>query len=340
MKKLYGYQRGINFGGWFSQCDNSEERYDSFIKEADFKTVKDWGLDHVRIPVDYNLVQNSDGSFKENGFNRIQDCIDLCHRYGLNMILDLHKTIGYSFDVEEKEAGFFENKKYQEYFYSLWEEFARRFGDNDNLAFELLNEVSEEELKDIWNDIALKAIKRIRRYAPDIKILIGGYHNNSVLAVKDLLPPCDENIVYNFHCYNPLVFTHQGAYWIPQMDQSFRMKFDLPQKEYIRITKQILGDWREEGVEDSDQIIDESYFERLFKEAIDIAEERDVALYCGEYGVINLADPEDTLKWLRCIRNVFEKYGIGRAVWSYREMDFGIVDEHYDGVRKELVELL
>ena len=340
MKRFEGYQRGINFGGWFSQCDNSEERYDSFIDEADFKTVKDWGLDHIRIPVDYNLVQDLDGSFKRKGFNRLRRCIELANKYDLNMILDLHKAIGYSFDEGEREEGFFDNEKYQEYFYELWEEFARSFGYYDNIAFELLNEVTEEEYCQKWNAIAKTCIKRIRKFAPDIRILIGGYHNNSVLAVKDLDPPYDENIVYNFHCYNPLVFTHQGAYWIKQMDHDFRMKFDAPQKEYLKHIDEIFGGWREELIQDSEEKIDESYFERLFAQAIETAEQRNVALYCGEYGVIDLAEPEETIKWFRCINKVFEKYGIGRAVWSYREMDFGIVDAHYDGYREELIKLL
>ena len=37
MKKWNGYQKGINLGGWFSQCVYTEEHYDSFIKEEDIE---------------------------------------------------------------------------------------------------------------------------------------------------------------------------------------------------------------------------------------------------------------------------------------------------------------
>ena len=60
MKELLGYRNGINFGGWLSQCDYSEDRLNNFIKEEDFKKVSDWGFDHVRIPADYNIFQNDD----------------------------------------------------------------------------------------------------------------------------------------------------------------------------------------------------------------------------------------------------------------------------------------
>ena len=82
MKEFIGYKHGINFGGWFSQCDNSEQRYNSFISEADFETVSKWGLDHIRIPIDYELVLNDDDTFKQSGFDRIRNCIELCKKYG------------------------------------------------------------------------------------------------------------------------------------------------------------------------------------------------------------------------------------------------------------------
>ena len=78
----------------------------------------------------------------------------------------------------------------------------------------------------------------------------------------------------------------------------------------------------------------------MFAEAIKVAEERNVPLYCGEYGVIDLASPEDTVKWFESIHTVFEAHNIGRACWSYKEMDFGLVDAHYDDVRKNLIKLL
>jgi hypothetical protein len=49
-------------------------------------------------------------------------------------------------------------------------------------------------------------------------------------------------------------------------------------------------------------------------------------LYCGEYGVNELADPESAVNWYKDIHTVLDKYGIGRAMWSYKGMDFGLSD--------------
>ena len=91
---------------------------------------------------------------------------------------------------------------------------------------------------------------------------------------------------------------------------------------------------------DPNGIPDASYFENLFADAIKVAEERNIELYCGEYGVIENAEPEEAVKWYKLINAVFEKHSIGRAAWSYKRMNFGIADERMNGVREELVKLL
>ncbi len=336
MKKWTGYEHGINLGGWLSQCDHSIERYENFISEEDIKRISSWGLDHVRVPVDYEIAE------EERTLSYIDRAVEWCGRHGLNMILDLHKTYGFSFDDGEGEKGLFDNEVLQEKFYGLWEIFAKRYGNiGERLAFELLNEVTEKEYRDSWNRIANTCIERIRAIAPDVSILIGGYYNNSIEALPDLLPPHDSNIIYNFHCYEPLIFTHQGAFWAPGMDTAFRMSIDEPygrmKVESGRMLTQVTVGF--DGFNEEDKLGPE-YFEKLFAEAVRIAEERNVALYCGEYGVINLATAEDTLKWYRYIGESFEKYGIGRAAWSYKEMDFGMIDEHMSPVFDEIIKYL
>ena len=69
--KDFGFYRGVDLGGWFSQCDYSEDRLENIIKEKDFGIISGWGLDHVRIPVDYNVMEAEDGKWKEDGFKRI-----------------------------------------------------------------------------------------------------------------------------------------------------------------------------------------------------------------------------------------------------------------------------
>ena len=344
MRLLEGYMHGVNLGGWLSQCDHTKDRYDNFIVEKDFEVIKSWGLDHVRVPVDYNLVEDEEGNYKEEGFGYIQKAMDWSGKYGLNMVLDLHKTYGFSFDKGYGESGFFDNEDYQERFYRLWNQFSSRFGKySDRVVFEMLNEVTDKEYAEKWYDIATRCIKVIRKNAPDVKILLGGYHNNAIEALKDLPRFEDKKIIYNFHCYEPLIFTHQGAHWADGMDTSFRMPFESTYGDYNRYSVQNLDFYCDGDIlkgMDVNQVMNARYFENLVKEAVDVANERDVALYCGEYGVIDRATPEDALKWYKLICSVYDKYNIGRAAWTYKEMDFGISDSRMDNVRDELLKLL
>uniref|UniRef100_UPI003FD7F45E cellulase family glycosylhydrolase n=1 Tax=Ruminococcus bicirculans (ex Wegman et al. 2014) TaxID=1160721 RepID=UPI003FD7F45E len=102
MRRFNGYMHGIDIGGWLSQCDYSKEHLDNFITEEDIKRIKGWGCDHVRVPVDYNIFQDENG-FIESGFDYVQKCIDWCGNNGINMILDLYKTLGFFFDKAQAE---------------------------------------------------------------------------------------------------------------------------------------------------------------------------------------------------------------------------------------------
>ena len=273
MTGFKGYKKGVDFGGWLSQCVHTKEHYDTFISEEDVKTAASWGIDHIRLPIDYNLLEDENGAPTDHGFGYIDNAVKWCKAAGLNIILDLHKTAGYSFDKGEGEFGFFDSEPLQERFMKLWDRIAERYAVSDGtIAFELLNEVTDQSFSEKWNRLIRSTIERIRKIAPDTYILVGGYWNNSPDAVPDLDAPYDDKVIYNFHCYDPLKFTHQGAYWVDGMDTSFRM-----------------------NIEDSEPAITPEYFIGRFNRAYEAAKANGTILYCGEYGVIDLASPEDTV---------------------------------------------
>ena len=315
--KERGFYRGVNLGGWMSQCDYSEERLGGFITEADLARIAAWGLDHVRLPVDYNVLLAPDGTLSEKGLRRVDGALEACRRQGLNVVLDLHKTPGFSFDAGEKEAGFFLSETHQGTFYRLWEALAERCGAlGEHIMFDLLNEVTEREYLEPWLRISRECVRRVRRHAPEVPVLVGSYHYNGVREVSELPAPYDENVLYSFHCYEPHFFTHQGAYWCADtLDLNARVSF------------------AECGA-------DTAFFEALFAPAAEKAAREGTQLYCGEYGVIDVVPPAEALPWFRAIHGAFERFGIGRCAWSYREMDFGLADARLDADREELLTYL
>lgn len=343
MKKLIGYQKGVNLGGWLSQGKLDKEHLDTFITEKDIVVIASWGCDHVRLPVDFENIENADGTENAAGYVYIDNCIEWCRKNSLNVVLDLHKTFGYIFDDAEYSADFFDNAELQDRFIKLWDKLSARYAKySDMMMFEMLNEVVRFDVADKWNDIALRCIETIRKNAPTVKILFGGVGHNAVNAVKLLANPVDENIVYNIHCYEPLIFTHQTAQWVTDMPSDFHIEYPGSIDKYNEALNTISGA-RAGAFHDSRTKVTElgvPFFEKLFKEAVEVSESRNVSLYCGEYGVIDQAPTADTLRWYKDIHDVFEKYGIGRAAWTYKALDFGLSDDRHKDVISQLTQLL
>lgn len=341
MKIWQGYQKGVNLGGWISQCKYEKSHYDTFITEQDIERIAGFGVDHVRLPLDFEVIQTPEGAWREEGFGYIDRCIAWCKKRGLRVVLDLHKTVGYSFNRPSASDGFFADEALQDRFVGIWEALAKRYGSYEEMmAFELLNEIVNPECAGAWNKIARRAIETIRRYAPGISILVGGVYYNSIYGLAYLDDPYDENIVYNFHCYEPMLFTHQSAPWHATMPKDMVMEYPATIEEYREKTKvldQTANRIFEEGIADS---MGERFFVNFFSIAAEFAEKRNAALYCGEYGVIDKAPVESILNWYRDIHAAFEKFGIGRAAWTYKKMNFDLIGEHYKPILNQIIPLL
>ena len=87
MKKFEGFQKGVNLGGWISQFDRYDiEHFDTFITKKDIDYIASLGFDHVRVPVDYNVLEDEEGNKKDTGFKYLENCInyqlyDIAHKF-------------------------------------------------------------------------------------------------------------------------------------------------------------------------------------------------------------------------------------------------------------------
>ena len=345
MRKFEGFMKGVNLGGWISQfAEYDIKHFETFITKEDIKYIAGVGFDHVRVPVDYNVLEDEEGNFIASGFEYLKNCLGWCKQYGLHMLIDLHECYGYSFDplkVDMDRTKFFYDEQLQTRFLRLWAEIAKTFKDDaEYVAFEPLNEVVVYEVSDAWNALVRKYIEMIREICPNHFIVVGGVCYNHVTNVPLLDKPYDDKIVYNFHCYEPFIFTHQGAYWVDFMPSDFRLGYPGSLEDYRKANKSINDGEGSAIFRDDVTSIGPEFFEAIFKVAIDHAVANDAALYCGEYGVIDLAANPDKLRWLKDIHSVFDKYGIGRALWNYKEKDFGIVDEAFADIKDEFMKCL
>ncbi|HZJ57534.1 MAG TPA: cellulase family glycosylhydrolase [Clostridia bacterium] len=339
MKKLYGYMAGTNLGGWISQYrELNHDHFKSFIVEEDIALIASWGMDHIRVPIDYPVLEEdvNPGVYLESGFQYLDNCIEWCKKHGLNLVIDVHRAPGFSFNTLDKNT-LFTDPKMQQRFVDLWIAIARRYaGESDNIMYELLNEIVEpDSLR--WNDLATRLIEGIRKVDKKHRIVVGGIDYNSVNALKDMPIFDDPNIVYNFHMYEPFALTHQRASWSKEaMEFDRTMRYpDESLQDYIDFanftpSRGLVNQY--EGL----TRMDVNYIRKFLKPAIEFIDKHDLPLYCGEYGVIDHADMASREAWSEDLAEVLLEYGIGRAVWTYKSMSFA----HIDGDRNPLSQRL
>ncbi|MDR0272984.1 MAG: glycoside hydrolase family 5 protein [Clostridiales bacterium] len=326
------YRSGMNLGGWLSQSSYKKAHIAEFITEEDVKKIASWGLDHIRLPIDYPVLD-------DGGFEVIDKVVEWCKAAGLNLVLDLHKAPGYAFYDSADENVLFTDETVQQRFVSIWEEFARRYiTEKDNVVFELLNEIIDPH-GDTWNKIARRAIESIHAIDAERYILLGGPQYNSAGMLHTLEIYENERVLYNFHFYEPMLVTHQDAYWTPLKDTKIKQPY--PGKiEGIEILKPIFSGNAHFRKMEADTYFDIDFIEKCLEPAIEFAKKNNKELYCGEYGAIDRADFASRVNYIRDMNALFEKHRMGRALWTYKRMDFPTIDENGEPLSEELIKSL
>ena len=124
---------------------------DNFITEDDVAQIEKLGFNCVRVPFWYRNFMNEDGSWlttnhnNNPGFQRLDWLIEICEKYGIYIILDMHGAPGgQSKNHSTGKAGrneLYEVKEKMDTCVELWTTIAERYKDNEVIAvYDLLNE--------------------------------------------------------------------------------------------------------------------------------------------------------------------------------------------------------
>jgi hypothetical protein len=211
------------------------------------------------------------------------------------------------------------------------------------LAFELLNEIVLPDSAP-WNQLVRRAVQRIRLSNPQHLIVVGGNRYNSASELSNLEVLEDPRILYTFHFYNPHIFTHQKAYWMPALkvfNQTVEYPGDVPNlADFMRSAA--AAQLPNAELSFLEQFIglhlDRATLQTALQPALDFRRRSGQSLYCGEFGVIDQAPFESSLRWHRDLVGLLNEAGIGHAVWSYKQMDFGLVDAEGKVNHQDLIE--
>ncbi len=332
---------GINLGGWISQYPAYDhDHFKSFIIAPDLDRIAGWGFDHIRLPVDYPVLEDDSqpGELLSSGLEYIGNCLEWCGRNGLRAILDLHKAPGFAFD-EHETATLFSNPVLEERFIHLWQSIAHQFAgkSTDNLAFELLNEIALPDSSP-WNNLVQRTVSAIRRIDPERLIIVGGNYYNSADELRNIERPDDDNILYTFHFYLPLTVTHQNAPWVQPLVEYGRT-LDYPGQQADGLEAIIARHSYWHLSDEVDVRFDRNYLKKKLAPAVVFAREAGQPVYCGEFGVYEKAPMSARLNWTRDVVELLNEHRIGHAIWTYKALDFGLVDRDGRVVNDELLKI-
>jgi len=316
-------KRGTNLSHWLSQADVMDlEGLETRVVFDDFARMASYGADHVRLPVDFELIESPEPPHPllESGLIYVDRAVAWARRAGLCLSLDLHKAPGMSFNTPD-ENEIWTRPDLQERFAAIWRGLAERYhgAEFDHVAFELLNEPTASGPQD-WNRLARTGLEAVRSVDAERTVLITSNSWGSVSMLPELEDFGDAHVIYTFHDYEPFIFTHQKASWVKHLvllDLEVDYPTVLPDLSEAAAAMPT-EEMREQTLHYSGATLDKGRIEQHLKPALEFRERTGRPLYCGEFGVIRNAPIESQQRWLRDTVDLFEKHDIGWANWDYK----------------------
>jgi endoglucanase len=323
-------QRGLNLSGFYAQSrDYSAVRLDAYMSVADMQAIKAMGFDHVRLSINPEplIREAKTGELRTAALAQLDKTVDQLTGAGLNVILDIHAE-------ETWKAGLLQGDDGAARLISFWEMFAAHYArtDPERVFFEVLNEPSMGDLYR-WEGIQDRAVAAIRRVAPRHTIIATAAawgHQDGLLAME---PVRDDDVIYTFHDYDPMWFTHQGATW---SETAWAFLHGVPYPSTPENIKPVLN----EEPDELNRLKLERYGEDRWdaqRVAAEVAAaaawgaERGVPVYCGEFGAFrDHSEPTARARWIDDTRTALEANHIGWAMWDY-DGNFGLAEKGKDG---------
>ncbi|KAF7196820.1 Beta-xylosidase [Pseudocercospora fuligena] len=271
---------------------------DYFFTEADAEFFsKDLGLNCLRIPFNYHHFEDDMNPrvLKENnGFKYLDRIVEICSKYEIYVILDLHAVPGgqnpdWHSDNVTNHAAFWEHKDFQDRVVWLWEIIAERYKNENFVAgYNLINEPCDPlhyRLVRFYERIE----KAVRKVDGEHILWLDG--NTFSMEFKYFEELSLENVVYGLHDYAMMGFPKGDRYEGSQeQDEKLESQF-LRKAEFMRSIRGPIwnGEW---GPVYADSKLDED------------AEDVNQARY-------NLLAKQ---------MDIYDKYGVHWNIWLYKDI--------------------
>lgn len=203
----------------------------SHHNEKTYKELSEMGFNCVRFYINYGLFESDSNPYhyKKSGFDWLDKNIKWAKKYGMGIIINMHYPQG-KFQSNGEGLELWTKKSNQDRLTALWKNIARRYANEPTVwGYGLINEPvvpmkgTMEQTYEQYNKLMQRLSDEIRSVSPYQAIFVEGIGSavkpNGERNYEYFTPEHsfalidDDNIVYEFHKYDPFYFTHQNTDW-------------------------------------------------------------------------------------------------------------------------------
>lgn len=303
---------------------------DGQFKEDDFRWIRDWGFNWVRLPMDYRFWTDPKDAMniQEKGVEPIDRAIRLGEKYGIHINISLHRAPGEcildgadekltGIHVTQEKTSVYRDPATLDAFVHQWVYFSKRYKaiPSDRLSFNLVNEPDDKKAKSVTQGrkayvrVAKAAVAAIRDIDPHRLIVTDGYPVATV-PIPELF---GTGIMQSCHDYVPGQVTGYGNPWIT----------------HWRTSKAPVPTW---PLKDANGkiICDKQMLEAKFQPWGDLAKHH-IPIHFGELGCSRHTPPTVAYAWYGDTLDMINGLHSGWALWTFRGPS-GILDTKRPGV--------
>jgi endoglucanase len=303
--------RGFNLLNYFTAG------YPKPFDEEEFKWMRDWGFNFVRLPLSYWNWSKPGEYYQmdEKVLADIDNAVRWGQQYGIHVCINLHRAPGYCVNKPEEPENLFRDQSALDGCAYQWSVFARRYKEisSKHLSFNLLNEVADIPDAE-YERVVRRLVSEIRNISPKRTIMIDGlqWGGRPLLTIEDL-----PRIIQCGRGYQPMLISHYEASWV-----FGDRPMQIPRK-------QLAWPLDADGLH-----YDRAWLEDMLRKAWTPLEKQGGHVFLGEFGCHNRTPHQVALKWLEDNLDVFKQNNWGWALWnlsgSFGIMDSGRSDVDYE----------
>lgn len=292
--------KGMNVSNWLERGWDGNWPTAGGYSKQDLERMQEAGITSIRLPIYFHAVVDTIAPYEVDTDHVVFDLVDSVIQWtdelDMKLLLDNHHGWDLNNNTWRADLPRFSH---------MWSVVAQRYShlDPDRVFFELMNEPTilfdRDSLVIMYND----AIDSIRQHTTDHSIIVSPHYGGTAVLINTFEPLADTNLIYTWHVYDPLDFSHQGLTW---HNPYFESGNPFPHTEPTFFEGWLYNGWQN---------------------VIDWKQTHNKPIFLGEFGLSGYCDSASVCNWLQYNAIRLYQHNIPWFYWDW-QWDFSMFNSH------------